>query len=49
MLVYHPRGSFLPLEWLLAIGEQLVQGLPNGDPNLDMTVTHTLSSLTGKL
>lgn len=39
----------MPLEWLLATGEQLAQGLPNGDPNLDMTVTHTLSSLTGKL
>lgn len=49
MLVNHPRGSFLPLELLLAIGKQLAQNVWNGDPNLDMKVIHTLSPLIGKL
>lgn len=49
MLVYYPRGSFLPLESLLAIGKKLAQNVWNGDPNLDMKVIHTLSPLIGKL
>ena len=49
MLVYHPRGSFLPFELLLTIGKKLAQNVWNGDPNLYMKVIQTLRPLIGKL